>query len=407
MPDLATYRRMLSAKGNKINQAVKNHSDMAMEMTWDHDIQSKVCYIYDYYHDDQKDLNKGMTYENTTKTQIDAKFIVTQYATIAKDQVEYHIMFRPSQPVSFSQGDELFYYEENFSRRYGAEFPIGLYIDIPDEKNVYHKWLICAADNGNQFIKYSILPCNYNLKWIEQNGHQRIKRAMWGVLRTQNSYNSGLWRDYIFQSVENQDKFWLPMNEISGRLFYTHINGDRTNQRIIISALVENPIVWQISKIENIHPLGLQKVTIVQDQFNPDTDYVNLETGEMYADYYDTNTEIVDGKDLLEDIAKATISCNTNTIKAGGSYKLFKFNVTDRNGKDITAKYEILPKHWHCYIDGEDVTASELITMKAQTNPNETKIKFADNKSYLTKILTVSCEIDRVSASIEMEIIAI
>ena len=91
------------------------------------DIQSKVCYIYDYFHDDQPDKNVGMTYENTTKTKIDVKFIVKTYQSIDKDQVEYYIQFRPSQKVWFEEGDELYYFETDYRRKYGVQdFPIGL-----------------------------------------------------------------------------------------------------------------------------------------------------------------------------------------------------------------------------------------------------------------------------------------
>ena len=109
------------------------------------DIQSKVCYIYDYFHDDQPDKNVGMTYENTTKTRIDAKFIVKSYQSIDKDQVEYYIQFKPSQKTRFEEGDELYYFETDYRRKYGVQdFPIGMMIDIPDDTDLYHKWLICS-----------------------------------------------------------------------------------------------------------------------------------------------------------------------------------------------------------------------------------------------------------------------
>ena len=88
MPSLQTARRVANAKNNgakTIGQIYKEQSDELMELTWDNDIQSKVCYIYDYFHDDTPSLAEGMTYENTTKTKIDAKFIVTKYSSIDKD----------------------------------------------------------------------------------------------------------------------------------------------------------------------------------------------------------------------------------------------------------------------------------------------------------------------------------
>ena len=66
-----------------LGEQLKADSDKLMELTWDNDIQSKRCFIYDYFHDDfitdetgiSRALKDGMTYENTNKTRIDAKFI--------------------------------------------------------------------------------------------------------------------------------------------------------------------------------------------------------------------------------------------------------------------------------------------------------------------------------------------
>ena len=130
MPSLQTARRVANAKNNgakTIGQIYKEQSDELMEWTWDNDIQSKVCYIYDYFHDDQPDKNVGMTYENTTKTKTDVKFIVKTYQSLDKDQVEYYIQFRPSQKVWFEESDELYYFETDYRQKYGVQdFPIGL-----------------------------------------------------------------------------------------------------------------------------------------------------------------------------------------------------------------------------------------------------------------------------------------
>ena len=111
MPSLQTARRVANAKNNgakTIGQIYKEQSDWAMEQTFENDIATKTCYIYDHFHDDfftdehgiTRSLAEGMTYENTNKTKIDAKFIIKSYQSMDKDQVEYYIMFRPSQPVS-------------------------------------------------------------------------------------------------------------------------------------------------------------------------------------------------------------------------------------------------------------------------------------------------------------------
>ena len=90
MPSLQTARRVANAKNNEaktIGQIYKEQSDWAMEQTFENDIATRTCYIYDYFHDDfftdeygiTRSLAEGMTYENTNKTKIDAKFIIKSY----------------------------------------------------------------------------------------------------------------------------------------------------------------------------------------------------------------------------------------------------------------------------------------------------------------------------------------
>ena len=154
-----------------LGEKLKFDSDKIMELTWDGDIQSKVAYIYDYFHDDfftdehgiTRSLAEGMTYENINKTRIDIKFIVKSYQSMDKDQVDYYIQFKPTQKIRFLGNDELYYFETDYKSIYGNTFPIGLYIDIPDDRGVYHKWLICREEKANQFPKYLVLPCDYEL----------------------------------------------------------------------------------------------------------------------------------------------------------------------------------------------------------------------------------------------------
>ena len=387
-----------------VGEKLKENSDRLMEETWDNDIQSKVCYIYDHFHDNQKEIEYGMTYENTTKLKIDAKFIITQYQSLAKDRVEYHIMFKPSQKRRFVEGDDLYYYETDFAKRYRADFPVGLYIDIPDDTGEYHRWLICEKEISNQFVKCIVLPCNYRLMWIENQNGERIKRKMWGCIRSQNSYNSGLWTNYITTSQENQEKIWLPMNSISERIWY--VNNSSTNMRVIVSVLTENPIVWQVSKVESTAPFGLQKITLSQDAFNQYTDYVNFETKEMFADYFEKKIEPEDGdnKPDTENIT-AKITTSSNTIKVGGSYKLFTLNIYDKDGNDITSSYSPISKdNWSLFVDDEDVKESGLAVLLEQDEDNKMKIKLLEDRSYLTKILNVTCVVDDIKATLQLQI---
>lgn len=410
MPSLQTARRVANAKNNEaktIGQIYKEQSDWAMEETWDNDIQSKICYIYDFYHDDQPRLAEGMTYENTTKTRIDAKFIVKSYQSMDKDQVDYYIQFKPTQKTHFSEGDELYYFETDYRKKYHNDNFIGLFIDIPNDENIYEKWMILRTEPANQFPKYLILKCNYELMWIENNGTEKIKRRMWSVLKMQSSYNSGLWTDLRFTSQENQDKVWLPLNPITEKIWYT--NESSKNMRVLVSSFTDNAIAWQISKVENAQPLGVQKLTLYQDFFDQHRDYIEKdENGNiigMWASYFDSEIAPTDPSTPTTPPSSITakISASTSTIKVGGSYKNLTVNLFNDSNEDITTEYADATFTWTCSIDNEDWT--DKVTWRAGTEYNQKKVKFPNDSSVIGKILSVKCEIVKDDLPIKSEIL--
>ena len=402
MPSFREAKRIYGSNLT-IGQQLKQMSDMAMEETWDNNIQSKVCYIYDYYHDDQPDKKDHMTYERTTKTRIDAKFIVKSYQSIDKDQVDYYIQFKPSQPVEFTKNDQLYYYEQDFRRKYGAEFPTGLYCDIPDEKGVYRKWMIILSEPANQFTKYLVLPINYNFMWIERNGKERIKRRMWAVLRSQNSYNSGLWTDLRFTTQENQDKVLLPLNSITDKIWYT--DDQSKTMRVLVSAFTDHPIAWKISKVENSQPLGIQRLTLYQTFFEQNHDYIEKDSDGyiigMWADYFSDGVTPTDPSTptLLPSIY-SKISASTDSIKVGGSYKTLTLNIFKGSDDDITKEYSDATFTWSCSIDDEDWT--DKVTWRPAAY-NRMKVKFPDDRSQLTKVITFKCTVIKGDISFDSE----
>lgn len=401
MPSLQTARRVANAKNNgakTIGQIYKEQSDFLMEETFWNDPQSKVCYIYDYFHDDQPDKNVGMTYENTTKTKIDAKFIVKTYQSIDKDQVEYYIQFRPSQKVWFEESDELYYFETDYRRKYGVQdFPIGMMIDIPDDTGIYHKWLICSKEPANQFVKYLVLPCNYFLHWVENDGQNRYKRSMWVVLRNQNSYTIGTYTDRYFTRPDNQQKLWVSLNSITENFWYN--DEENKTMRLVVSAPTKNVLIWSVTKIENAQPIGIQKLTLYQTQWNEHTDnwaddgYGNYVP---YANYYDSNIEPTD-PDTPSPTPSNTygkITSSTSTIKVGGSYKTLTLKLYDADNNEVTDNYSSATFDWTCYIKGNETDdLSDKVTWLNGSLFNQKKIKFPDDRSYLNQILVIHCRI--------------
>lgn len=176
-------------------RAHKAQSDMIMDATWNRDIQSQTAYIYDYYHDLKSEeslrLNNLHPEEDDYKTPLDIKFIRHATQTYDKDQITFWLQMRPGQECNLD------YYDEVLGKRYDALFPIGCYVDIMQEDGKYYKWLVVdkANYNGNQFPTFEILRCDKVFQWI----HNGKKYQCAGVLRSQNSYNSGLKYSPLYQ----------------------------------------------------------------------------------------------------------------------------------------------------------------------------------------------------------------
>ena len=180
MITLDNYGQILGGK-RTIGQVHKEQSDMIMEQTWWNDIESRVGYFYNYIDDTHiHQLNNLSPTEDKYKIPMDIKFIVASSQTYSKDAITYHLQLRPSQSE-----DVIPYYKELFEERYGATFPVGLLVDIMDNKGRYNKWMIVATANINdpQFSDFEILRCDKVINYIFDGKKHFIP----AVLRSQNS----------------------------------------------------------------------------------------------------------------------------------------------------------------------------------------------------------------------------
>jgi hypothetical protein len=417
MPSLSTARRIANAKTNNaktIGQIYKEQSDDLMEWTWEADEQSKFCYIYDWRHDDSPNMNIGMTYENTTKTPIDAKILVSKYGSIDKDSPTLQCQFKPSQKEYFTENDDLFYMEEYRKKYQLDDIFVGMYLDVPDKKGVYHRHLICMKDVEQNFQKYFLLPCDYLLQWVQTKADKRYKRSMWCVLKSQSSYNSGIWVDNVTASQQNQELLFIPTNEISDTIYYVS-EDNNNNQRLIVDIpnySIENwtPNTWVVSKVERVNVRGRTKLTLYQKPFNNNTDYIEKDengiiTG-LWANYFggtaptDPSTPTTPPSSIT-----ARISASTSTIKVSGSYKNLTVNLFNDSNEDITTEYADATFTWTCSIDNEDWT--DKATWRAGTEYNQKKVKFPNDASTIGKILSIKCEIVKDNLPIESEILSL
>lgn len=397
MIDHSSYAKML---GTIIDgRARKAESDMVMLNSWWEDIQSQTAYLYDYYHDtgDERFKLRDLHPDDISdKTPIPIKFIRHEKQTYNKDPVTFWLQLQPGQECNVD------YYDDVFGNKYDAIWPVGLFIDIMDESGKYNKWLIVNTANfyQSQFPTYELLACDYVFQWI----HKGKKHQCPGVLQSQNSYNSGIWTDYKLSSVEDQQKFAVPLNDITETLFY--------NKHLIIDSALYNadsePRRWKISKVNRISPNGISRVTLVQETFDQHKDYIERdENGKvigMWADYYDSYVEPIsnDTDDISYSSIISDITCSGKCqIKIGGSAKTFTVNYYDINGEPLS---DYTPGEWSFMIDGLYIP-NTLVTLTPSDNNRNIKLKFLGDDSYIGKVLHITNTSGQITASLDVEII--
>ena len=388
MPSLETYRKLHSGT---IGQEHKRLSDKIMDATFWTDINSRVGYLYDYYHDDHiTQLNDLDSPNDSKKIPIDIKFLMNTSQTYGDDQQTFHIQMRSGQECNVK------YYDEFFGNRYNATFPIGLFIDIPNEQGKYNRWLVVDKANYNvtQFPTFEVLRCDYILNYIDDN---RKKRKIAVVLQSQNSYNSGIWSGHKSTIVEDQLKFAITLNRDTEKLYY--------NQRLIVdNNVLTEPRTFQISKVNRIMPGGIAIITLAQTKFDGDKDYVEIDktTEEvigLWADYFVGNTEATDPVETDSIHVEITYP-GKPTIRVGSGYKKLAVNFY-QGESDIP----LMEGQWQFYIGDEDVS-NLIVYSSAEVEENEIKIKFnSKDTNYGGKTLTIKYVVNSdIQASVDLDL---
>ena len=399
MPNFGLYTKLLNSPIHD-GDIRKKQSDEIMEETWWEDISSKVAYFYDFNSDigeEKYQFTNMHPEEDSYKTAVDIKFLYSSSQTFAQEQVTYHLQLRPS----FNYKDtSLDYFEDDYAKKYLSIFPVGLYVDIPSEDGSYNRWLVVNTANyyNNQFPTFDILPCNKLLQYVCDGICYQVP----GVIRQQNSYNSGLYTNRFETSLEDQMKIIVPLNTITQNLYY--------NQRLILDSIgiEKDPRTWNISKINRVSPNGLITATMAQDEFNNEKDYIGYDENDRhylaYADYYSSSISPVNYEKQSPHItyyAEFTYA-NKNQLKIGGGYKTITLTVYDENGNDITQTY--LPSGTFTFTkDGIDISSLLSVDLSA----NKLKLKFLGDKSHLKDVIDIGYDDGVVSANTQLEIVAL
>ncbi len=264
MITLDMYRKHLTSRGHTLSEQRRRNSIDISEATFTGDPNYKQVRVL---------TRDGWQIR-------DAKYQFHTAISISKDSVDRFLQFR-----------------------YGVEFPIGTYVILPDEddtkletyqdqldrfdlsnRDAYFSkgdmsqlWIIVGRDNATTFVRYSILQVDWNFRWV-YNG--KICNVL-GCLRSASSYTSGVWDSEYSTQLDDLTSAWIP--DIHA------VYGDKCSElglfdnrmithgsRFMLSNNVLNPSVYVVTKVKDVNPQGLIKLSLKQDEYNDKTDDAEL-----------------------------------------------------------------------------------------------------------------------------------
>jgi len=272
--NISSYKNYLSSRGNTLGQVKRTQSDVIMNNTFTLDPTYKKVYIL---------TKDGWKWE-------DAKYQFHSAPSISKDAVDYYLQFRPK-----------------------VHYPVGSYVIVPDDtdfdinlseeerlnpfsqpiENRKQWWIIVGRDEANAYVRYMILKCDWDFRWI----YKGKLMSCWACSKNANSYTSGVWRDDISMSSDNLTSSFIPDTY--------HVYGDKLEelglcdtrtifylQRFFMSNNDLEPKIYQVTKVTDINPQGIIKLSIKQDELNEKRDNIELRICDYYTDEGDIRVDI-------------------------------------------------------------------------------------------------------------------
>lgn len=297
MITMSDYTSYLNSNGRNLSEVRRNRADQIMNITFTGDVGYKRVYILD--------PNEGWHYT-------DAKYIKHSNVSMAKDQVDHYLQFRPKE-----------------------HHHVGTYVFIPDDTSfdldnineadplngdVSNLWMIVGRTDDNQFVRYMVLKINWKFRWVYGHGDRKKIYSCWGCARNANSYTSGIWNDYYVNSLDNLTSFWLPNTHfIFGDKGIKDYSLEDTRlvyiqQRTMITLNAVHPNCYMVTKVLDMTPQGIIKLSLKQDDYDPSRDNVDL----LLCDYYNDTGDIVATKPTGGDDPEKTSIINYMIVNADG-----------------------------------------------------------------------------------------
>ena len=296
--NITSYKNYLSSRGNNLAQVKRNQSDIVINNTFTLDPTYKKVYIL---------TKDGWKWE-------DAKYQFHTAPSISKDAVDYYLQFRPK--VHYPVGSYIIVPDDTSPNINLEGSEIGNPFTQPIEKRTQW-WLIVGRDEANAYVRYMILKCDWDFRWI----YKGKLMSCWACSKSANSYTSGVWRDDYSMSSDNLTSSWIPDTHFvyGDKLEELGMCDTRTIthlQRFFFSNNDLDPKIYQITKITDLNPQGIIKLSIKQDELNEKRDNIEL----RICDYY------TDEGDILIDKPIVNIVDNTKT-------SVIKWMNVDENGE--------------------------------------------------------------------------
>lgn len=374
------YKSMLTSRGRNLSQARRNQSDMIMNATFTGDTGYKRVYILD--------PERGWHYE-------DAKYSKHATVSILKDAVDYYLQFRPK-----------------------VHYPIGVYVFIPDDTSddigfkefepidpfqderfdLNKLWMIVNKNDDTQFVRYNVLKCNWDFRWICKVHGKMELMHVYSASRNANSYTSGIWNNEVSTQLDNVTNGWVPdTHYLYGSEGLKRFNLCDTRymnygQRFVMSHNKVNPKVYAISKVVDLNPMGVINLTLKQDEWDEKRDNKEL----LICNYYDDTgeTQIVIPEAEPQDTT-LTSYIYTAHINEDGELELDLVDQetrdTDYNKLEINGTYYFVAEYYTGTVGGEQVIEPERksewkLNLKDTDGLTDAEIKHLDNMMVMETI---------------------
>lgn len=351
--NVTSYKNYLSSRGNNLSQVKRIQSDQIMNSTFTTDPTYKKVYIL---------TKDGWKWE-------DAKYQFHSAPSISKDAVDYYLQFRPK-----------------------VHYPVGSYVIVPDDTSFdinlsetekrdpfsqptdkrTQWWMIVGRDESNAFVRYMILKCDWNFKWV----YKGKLMSCWACSKSANSYTSGVWRDEYSMSTDNLTSSWLPDTHFvyGDKLEELGMCDTRTImhlQRFFFSNNDLDPKIYQVTKITDLNPQGVIKLSIKQDEFNEKRDNIELHV----CDYY-TNEGGIQVEGLEQ---SSTEECIIYPMKVNGKGELdFDYSEEPFLQTGVTSYFTVK-------FPVENLDAQWRIELKDKSGLDKEKIAYYEGLIKLTK----------------------